>query len=141
MLWQLYRGSLPLFSGYGKLHTGLVRVELHSPSSPEEKESSRRNPGLLPPPRKTDPSEWQEDDPVWKASRILDQLDLMEESKVDGSTPVGVTSTFGKLPAVPWLDKILREKCERELEEAKQKSEVSPNICCCVSIDIHHDGF
>lgn len=122
----MYHGSLPLFSGYGKLHTGLIRVELQSPS--DEKES-RRNPGLLPPPRKTDPPEWQEDDPVWKASRILDQLDFMEESKVDGSTPVGVSSSrFGKLPAVPWLDNIVRQNCEKELEEAKQKSEVSPNF-------------
>jgi phosphatidylinositol 3-kinase len=101
-----------------------MRVELHAPSEKE----NRRNAGLLPPPTKSDPPEWQEDDPVWKACRMLDQLERMEESKGDGSTQVGVSATFGKLPTVPWLDKIVKENCERELEEAKIKAEVSSKL-------------
>ena len=40
------------------MHTGLMRVELNGPVENE----SRRNTGLLPPPTKNDPSEWQEED-------------------------------------------------------------------------------
>ena len=100
-----------------------MRVDLHSPSETE----TRRNAGLLSPPAKNE-SKWQEDDAVWKASQMLDELDMMEESKVESTAQAGVSSTFGKLPSVPWLDKILRENCEREIEEAKLKAEVS-NTC------------
>jgi hypothetical protein len=56
---------------------------------------------------------------------MLDQLGRMEESKGEANAQVGVSSTFGQLPTVPWLDKIVKENCERELEEAKMKAEVS----------------
>jgi hypothetical protein len=99
-----------------------MRVELHAPSSEKE---NIRNTGLLPPPKKSDSSEWKDEDSVWKACRMLDQLERMEESKGDSNTQVGVSSTFRQLPTVPWLDKIVKENCERELEEAKMKAEVS----------------
>lgn len=39
------------------------------------------NPGLLPPPKRTDPSYWQgkDSDPVWKASLMLDRLDRFHD--------------------------------------------------------------
>lgn len=59
---QLYKTTLPMFNAYGKLHTGLIRLELVPSSQPDE----ANNAGLLSPPKKTDRSEWQDDDPVWK---------------------------------------------------------------------------
>jgi hypothetical protein len=117
----MYETTLPFFSAYGRLHTGLKKLELRTPASREE----RNNPGLLPPPQKRDPTEWKEDDPVWKASRILDQLKRFEESKVDAATTVGTTKAFGHIPTVPWLDAIVKEQCEKVLDDAKEKAEVN----------------
>ena len=120
----MYETTLPFFSAYGRLHTGLKKLELRTPASQEE----QNNPGLLPPPQKGDPTEWQENDPVWKASRILDQLNRFEESKVDAVTTVGTTKAFGHIPSVPWLDAIAKDHCEKVLDDAKEKAEVSIDI-------------
>jgi hypothetical protein len=116
-----------MFNAYGKLLTGLMRLEL----DPLSERMESRNPGLVPAPQKTDPSEWQEDDPVWKASRILDQLERFEESKGGGTTTAGTNRSFGQIPSVPWLDKIAKEHCEKTLSEAREKAEVgyAPEFC------------
>lgn len=121
----MYEATLALFNAYGKLHTGLMRLELRSPSSEFD---SALNAGLLPPPKKTDPSEWQEEDPVWKASRMLDQLERFEEAKDDAAAPIGTNKAFGQVPSVPWLDKMAKEYCEKSLSDAREKAEVSDSI-------------
>jgi hypothetical protein len=108
----MYKTTLPFFNAYGRLHTGLKRLELCAPFSQEVSQ----NPGLLPLRKKEDKSEWQEDDPVWKASRILDELDRFQESKVDTISGVGTNKAFGSIPDVAWLDKIARESCEQALK-------------------------
>lgn len=110
-----------MFNAYGKLHTGLMRLELRLASDCD----TPLNAGLLSPPKKTDPPEWQEDDPVWKASRILDHLERFEESKGDAVTTIGNNKAFGQIPSVPWLDKMAKEYCEKTLNDARDKAEVS----------------
>ena len=97
-----------------------MKLELRLPSHCD----TSINPGLLSPPKKTDPKEWQEDDEVWKASRILNQLERFEESKGDGVTTIGNNKAFGQIPSVPWLDKMAKEYCEKTLSEARDKAEV-----------------
>jgi hypothetical protein len=122
---QLYVTSVPMFNAYGKLQTGLIRLDLESPlSDPNQK----RNAGLLPPPKKTDPSEWKEEDPIWKASRMLDQLERFEEVKVDPTARVGTNKAFGEIQPVPWLDALAKECCHNTLNEAKEKAGVSPSL-------------
>ncbi len=99
-----------------------MRLGLMSPTSHLEK---KRNPGLLAPPRKGDPCEWQEEDPIWKASRMLHQLERLEEVKVDPNTRVGTNKAFGEIQPVPWLDTLAKEYCHNTLNEAKEKARVS----------------
>lgn len=134
----------------------MKKVPLSLPGQLEEKrEDSHLNPGLmsLPPGRNTGGhSSWQQDDddPEWKASRILEQLDRFEEeaykssniatsaakamrnTNPTGSTNMGVpptatqtstTKAYGDIPSVPWLDKIAREVCLQILKEGKEKSD------------------
>lgn len=126
----LFETKLPFFSAYGRLHTGLKRLELLKPAHfRTEANDPSRNPGLLVPPRRGEPNEWQEDDPVWKATRMVDQLDRFEESKTSNASTRaaqgGQGKIFGQIPSVSWLDKMSRAHCEVLLNEAKEKSRVS----------------
>jgi len=97
----------------------------------------KQNPGLLPPPKKSDLQDWQEDkednDLVWKASRMLDQLERFEEVKVDhhserstggGGGSTGGNNVFGEIQPVPWLDTLAKEFCHNTLKEAVKKAGV-----------------
>lgn len=86
---QLYEASLPLFDAYGKLQTGLTRLRLSSPSKAGTRRTAT-NPGLPLPPKKTDPSFWQnhDSDTAWKASLILEQLDRFEGGKASSGVAV-----------------------------------------------------
>ena len=119
---QLYVATVPMFNAYGKLQTGLQRLDLQSPLSDS---CQKTNAGLLPPPKKSDPSEWQEEDPIWKASRMLDQLERFEEVKVDPTARMGTNKAFGEIQPVPWLDALAKEYCHNTLNEAKEKTGVS----------------
>jgi hypothetical protein len=110
--------TAPLFNAYGKLQTGLVRLKLEPPDSVSE---TTLNAGLLPPRRKSEPPEWQEDDMVWKASRMLDQLERFEEAKVDPSERAGASNVFAEIQPVPWLDTLAKEFCHNTLKEASKK--------------------
>lgn len=121
---QLYVTTFAMFNAYGKLQSGLIRLQLQSPTSDLE---TRQNAGLLPPPRRSDPSEWEEDDPIWKASRILDQLERFEEIKVDPTPRVGTNKAFGEIQPVPWLDALAKEYCHNTLNEAREKARVCPS--------------
>lgn len=120
---QHYEATVPLFNVYGKLQTGLMRLDLRSPQTGLV--DKKGNLGLYPPPRGSYSSEWQEEDAVWKASRMLDQLERFEEVKVDPTARTGTNKTFGEIQPVPWLDKLAREYCQNTLHEAKDKAQVS----------------
>jgi hypothetical protein len=116
---QLYQSTLPMFDAYGKLQTGLKRLNLSLPSDVDRS----RNAGLLPPPTKSD-SEWNQEDQVWKASRILDRLERFERQRNDPARGAN-SKVFGEIQSVPWLDKMTKEYCEQTLSDAREKVEVS----------------
>jgi hypothetical protein len=101
----VYEATLPLFTEYGRLVTGLRRVELRQPSSREDganpgvygleraarRNLARRRVGLAPGAadaaavalrgRGEDAKEYEdddEDDPVWEACLVLDRLERWE---------------------------------------------------------------
>lgn len=111
-----------MFDAYGKLQTGLVRLDLALPSNVD----GSRNAGLMTPPRQRS-SEWNEQDQVWKASKILDQLERFDTNQ-RGSSTVARKKTFGEIQSVPWLDKMTKEYCQQTLSEAREKVEVSFTI-------------
>ena len=124
----LFEASMPLFDTYGRLRTGLQRIDLTTAGSAATSDPSR-NPGLVTPPaRDAQKCEWEEDDPVWKASRILYQLERFETSRKEGvvvrteGAPPSVgseTSNFDEIPSVPWLDALTKKHCEDVLNVAK----------------------
>ena len=117
-----------MFDAYGKLQTGLVRLDLTLPSLVDVS----KNAGLLPPPnKKPERSEWKEEDPVWKASRILDHLERFDNQRGDSNAARGGSKTFGEIPSVPWLDALAKEYCEKTLNEAKEMVDVSCSVMVC----------
>jgi hypothetical protein len=79
--------TLPFFDAYGKLQMGLRKIPLYDPNSRYAfHKNHNHNPGLLTPPPKKELSEWQidDDDPAWKASRILEQIDRYESTTNKG---------------------------------------------------------
>lgn len=112
---------MPMFDAYGKMQSGLAKLDL---TPPLQNVDRGINKGLLAPPGKGDNTEWQIEDPVWKASKILDQLERIEKSKADATTNRGGFTTFGEIQSVPWLDKMTKDYCEQTLSEARAKNEV-----------------
>lgn len=94
----VYRATLPFFGKFGRLQTGLHKLKLQS--SPLLVDDI--NYGLH---QDID----TEDDPVWKAVQTLDELHKMEKR---------TTHRFGQVPAVPWLDQMLKERSEKIVSEA-----------------------
>ena len=122
-----------MFDSYGKMQSGLAKLDLRPPS--QNVDHGRLNEGLLPPPDKGDNMEWQIEDPVWKASKILDQLERMEKSKAaDATTNRGGFTTFGEIQSVPWLDKMTKDYCEQTLSEARAKNDVSAVVGWCLHL-------
>ena len=111
---------MPLFDSYGRLQMGLKRLGLQQPVLSSQ--DAPRNPGLLSPPTQDVPSDWNDDDRVWKASRILDQLDRFGESRIDSLPGPGTSRAFGDIPSVPWLDSLCREKCLEILSDAQKEN-------------------
>lgn len=122
---QLYESAMPMFDAYGKMQSGLTKLDLKRPSQ----RTNQLNEGLVPPPQKGDTTEWQIDDPIWKASKILNRLERLEKTKADSTTTRGGFKTFGEVPSVPWLDKMTKDYCEQTLGDARAKNEV--RIMCC----------
>jgi phosphatidylinositol 3-kinase len=94
----LYRTTMPFFSRYGKLATGLQKLELTR--SPLD---SSRNYGLYDLKGSDDAKSDEDDDPVWKAVVILDKIQRMEARR-RSQQPAISNETFGEIPSVPWLD-------------------------------------
>jgi Phosphoinositide 3-kinase C2 len=115
--------TLPLFSKYGKLVTGLQKLKLESKplhadinygleSFGSEYENFAKH----------DYSDDQQD-PVWKACCILDQLSRLE--KQSRSPTMNNNDDFGNIPCVPWLDSMLKVRAEQIIAEASIGSDVS----------------
>jgi len=115
-----YQSTFPFFSRYGRLKTGLQRVELtNQPLDPT------RNYGLYPlvprSERKDEDRSFVQHDPVWKASCILDQLARFEGNNQNFATAAG--ASFGAIPNVPWLDSMEKESCIKILANMKMEDE------------------
>jgi hypothetical protein len=103
---------MSFFSRYGKLSTGLQRLELES-----DHLSADRNHGLQPlQPLGANRDDWG-DDPVWKASCILHELEQQEERSKSAPTKERPNS-FGQTPSVPWLDALQKQRALQILEAA-----------------------
>ena len=81
------RTTLSFFDDYGKLRSGLSKLPLFNKSSSTRSKSSDENPGLTSTTRLPS-SEWQDcdDDPVWKASKILEQLDRFDQQSSNSNS-------------------------------------------------------
>ena len=134
----------------------MKRIELYDPTDDYYRTESYRqtNPGLVRlPSRNGIKSNWQrdDDDPEWKASRILEQLDRFDEATRNvqtttstaggggrtannsmggpqqSATGTGTSTTarlgYGDIQSIPWLDKIARENCIQTLNEGEEKSD------------------
>ena len=101
----VFQGTLPFFSRYGKLATGLQKVLLE-----KENSSYNCNRGLVALGDKSDDIKFEENDPVWKASLILDQLKKREKR--------GPVSTFGEMNSIPWLDGLVKKRAHEILKGA-----------------------
>jgi hypothetical protein len=108
---------MPFFNHYGKLVTGLQKIELQS--SPLD---STVNHGLVPLNYRNETTEESENDPVWKASYVLDQLDRFEER---ARTAPATVNAFGQAPSVPWLDAIQKERAKQVIADAAFEENVS----------------
>lgn len=142
----MYHTTIPFFTQYGKLETGLQKLKLrHGPLT----NPTNRNYGLV---RngtancKKETSD-DDDDPVWKSVLILDQLERMETAErglqerihtnsghnnhhpmnnnmskngtlhTDINDNYIANNTFGRIPSVPWLDTMMKERAIQEIQD------------------------
>jgi hypothetical protein len=126
----VYHTTIPFFSKYGKLVTGLQKLRL---SRGPLTNPTNRNYGLI---RDDTTKDVQseidnDDDPVWKSVLILDQLERMEadergiqeRNNINNSNHPhiinnNVTNSFGHVPSVPWLDAMMKERAIQEIHDA-----------------------
>jgi Phosphoinositide 3-kinase C2 len=123
----VHQGILPFFSEYGRLATGLQKLELDDGSVPLEPD---RNHGLCGSSssqmkQETTVDHRGEEDPVWNAVLALDHLERMEERT--RTNPPGTSSnndTFGQIPSVPWLDALMKERATAIIRESLENKAV-----------------
>lgn len=108
----IYQRTMPFFSQYGKLSTGLQKLSLSSiPLDPD------RNYGLAAA-YNASIIEDEDDDPVWEAVLILDRLERMEARMRSNPHHSSNEYIFGTIPNVPWLDAMMKERAVKEVSEA-----------------------
>ena len=102
--------KMPFFTKYGRLSTGLTLLHLKDPSVDS---------GTTVTP--TTSTDNEEDDPVWKASMMLDKLESFEASRLGNhpSAPADNRKVFGRVQSVPWLDAISKDYCQKVIASAK----------------------
>jgi hypothetical protein len=111
-----YEATLPFFSLYGRLETGLQKIELLKGPLIVDRNFGVHDSEVDGP---TSDNLSDEDDQIWKASCILYQLERFEEpgpKKID---------SFGQVPSVPWLDTIMKERAREILVSESAVGEVS----------------
>jgi Phosphoinositide 3-kinase C2 len=136
----VYHTTIPFFTQYGKLVTGLQKLRLHRGAWTNP---TNRNYGLiLDRSIKDDPSD-KDDDLVWKSVLILDQLERMETAErgvqqerihtnggnlpmsshknnalhIDSDNHIN-NNTFGRISSVPWLDAMMKERAMQEIQNS-----------------------
>jgi hypothetical protein len=144
----VYHTTIPFFTQYGKLVTGLQKLRLYRGPWTN---STNKNYGLSLDRNVKDKMVDKDDDPVWKSVLILDQLERMETAergaqpermhtnrdnltqngKIHHNNNVLQTSNdnhinnyhnsndaFGQIPTVPWLDAMMKERATQEIHNA-----------------------
>lgn len=108
----VYHTTMPFFSRYGKLKGGLQKLNLRTtPPDPHQ------NHGLVGSEDRGD-----DDDPVWEAVVLLDELERMKER---ARANIGAVETFGQTPIVPWLDSLEEERAKQVIAEALKEKDAS----------------
>jgi hypothetical protein len=130
---KIYRTPMPFFSRYGKLSTGLQRLELSQKPLP-----ANLNHGLHPlrsSEEKRDDYCWaqqddDDEDPVWKASCILYQLEQQQEryKTIPAAERNNSNQQFGQIPTVPWLDALQKQRARQILQEAALSSDATVRL-------------
>lgn len=111
----VYQATLPLFSKFGKLLTGLQRSELKASVT-----MNTENHGLFPlQTRDEEVTDPVNSDSVWKASLILNELQRFDEK----GPLVSNLAAFGEIPKVPWLDILEKEQAEAILKTASTRKD------------------
>jgi phosphatidylinositol 3-kinase len=100
---RVYQGSMPFFSQYGKLLTGLRRIVVKKGPL-----RSDINLGLC-------HDEEEKADILWEASRILDKVTRFEER------PPAQIQSFGDPPSIPWLDGLTKARALEILKDAAEE--------------------
>ena len=93
---------MPFFTKYGQLRTGLTLLDLNNMYDQDSATlSSDRGWGQM------------DEDPVWKASKILDKLNSFDAARSGLLQPTATDTrkVFGQVQSVPWLDNISRDHC------------------------------
>lgn len=101
--------KMRFFTDYGKLCTGLMLLDME----PCNEQGISCVTNL--------PVGWgqMDEDPVWKASKILDKLNSFDAARTGiQSTVTETRKVFGQVQSVPWLDSISREYCRTVIESA-----------------------
>lgn len=106
---QMFTASLAFFDTYGKLRTKLQKIELENPELVDDR-GNRGVSSIRVQRRKVD---HDDEDPVWKSSVILDELERFEQNR----TAVKQERSLGVIPSVPWLDYLTKERCDDELTD------------------------
>jgi len=117
----VYEAAMPFFGQYGRLATGLHKLELKEPSR-SLGDDAFNNRGVFPlRPRNektrnnySEFDNFDDDDPVWKASCVLDQLERFEEWARQPAV-AQQPPAFGQLPSVPWLDALSKRRAQEVL--------------------------
>lgn len=101
---RVYQGSMPFFSQYGKLMTGLRRICVKKGELRND-----RNLGLC---HEDDDACAPGADMLWEASQILDKLTRTEER------PIAQIHSFGDFPSIPWLDGLTKARVLETLKDS-----------------------
>lgn len=104
--------TLSFFDDYGKLRSGLNKIPLFHKSTVSRSKNNNGNPGLASA-TKPHTSQWQDcdDDPVFKASKILEQLDRFDQQS---STNSNNASNSASKPNERQLRQTARKPASRE---------------------------
>jgi Phosphoinositide 3-kinase C2 len=103
----IFQTTMPFFSQYGKLATGLQKLKLSAgPLDPSI------NYGLVPYKKKQSNAD-DDGDAVWKALKTLEQLNIMEEKARTSAEQI-----FGETPCVPWLDLMQKDRAKKIIADA-----------------------
>jgi hypothetical protein len=73
-------------------------------------------------------------DPVWEACCVLDQLERLEQQ---ARNPLKAEHKFGRMQSVSWLDALTKARNEAILEEFISSREVSCTFLCSEVLEQH----